>query len=238
MFEMKREITYSQVRRDLKVDMAELAQFFQDCVLLQSEHIGKGIAETEKSRTAWFLSSWQIEVVRYPKFMEKITVRTWPHNFKSMYGYRNFDILDANGEEVARANSIWIFMDLEKQYPMKPKKEHISGYILEEALNMEYAPRKIKLLEESCKVQVADIQPIVVRYPFLDSNNHVNNGRYVKEAMNYLPGEGVFHQMRVDYRKAATLGDKLYPRVYERSGVCQVEFADEEGNPYVIVEVL
>ena len=115
MFEMKREVTYSQVRRNLKLDMAEIAQFFQDCVLLQSETIGKGVEETERSQTAWYLSSWQIEVERYPEFMEEVTVRTWPHEFKSMYGYRNFDIIDSKGKTIARANSIWIFMDLENQ---------------------------------------------------------------------------------------------------------------------------
>lgn len=238
MYEMKREITYSQVRRNLKVDMAEIAQFFQDCVLVQSETIGKGVEETERSRTAWFLSSWQIEVMRYPEFMEEVTVRTWPYEFKSMYGYRNFDIIDSKGETVARANSIWIFMDLAKMRPSKPSPENIEGYILEPALDMEYAPRKVNILGDDYKISAENVEPIVVKYTFLDSNDHVNNGRYVKEAMDYLPSDITFKQMRVDYRKAATLGDKMYPIQYQHDGVSQVAFVDEEGSPYVIVEVI
>lgn len=237
MFEMKREVTYSQVRRNLKLDMAEVAQFFQDCVLLQSETIGKGVAETERSHTAWFLSSWQIEVERYPEFMEEVTVRTWPHEFKSMYGYRNFDIIDCEGATIARANSIWIFMDLAKMRPSKPTEENIKGYVLEPALDMEYAPRKINILGDECNISDA-VEPIVVKYSFLDSNDHVNNGRYVKEAMDYLPTDRAFKQMRVDYRKAATLGDKMYPIRYQKEDLSQLVFADEEGNPYVVVEVV
>lgn len=236
MFEMKREVTYSQVRRNLKLDMAEIAQYFQDCVLLQSETIGKGVAETERSHTAWFLSSWQIEVERYPEFMEEVTVRTWPHEFKSMYGYRNFDIVDSTGATIARANSIWIFMDLAKMRPSKPTEDNIRGYVLEPALDMEYTPRKINILGDECKIS-DDIEPITVKYSFLDSNDHVNNGRYVKEAMDYLPTDRLFQQMRVDYRKAATLGDKMYPIRYQQENLSQVVFADEAGNPYVIVEV-
>lgn len=237
MYEMKREITYSQVRRNLKVDVAEIAQFFQDCVLVQSETIGKGVAETERTQTAWFLSSWQIEVMRYPEFMEEITIRTWPHEFKSMYGYRNFDMLDSKGETIARANSIWIFMDLAKMRPAKPAEENVKGYVIEPALDMEYAPRKINILGEEYKIADGVVEPIEVKYTFLDSNDHVNNGRYVKEAMDYLPNEKEWRQMRVDYRKAATLGDKMYPMQYRQSELYQVAFLDEEGNPYVIVEV-
>lgn len=238
MYEMKREITYSQVRRNLKVDMAELAQFFQDCVLVQSETIGKGVEETKRSQTAWFLSSWQIEVMRYPEFMEKVTVRTWPYNFKSMYGYRNFDVIDEKGETIARANSIWIFMDLKKMRPSKPNPENIDGYVIEPALDMEYAARKINILGDECKISSENVEPIIVKPSFLDSNDHVNNGRYVKEAMDYLPTDVAFKQMRVDYRKAATLGDKMYPIQYQDGKLSQVAFVDETGNPYVIVEVM
>lgn len=237
MYEMKREITYSQVRRDLKVDMAELAQFFQDCVLKQSEQIGKGVEETERTQTAWFLSSWQIEVMRYPEFMEEVTVRTWPHEFKSMYGFRNFDIIDSRGETIAKANSIWIFMDVAKMRPAKPTEENVKGYVIEPALDMEYAPRKINILPEECRGSSELVDPIEVKYSFLDSNDHVNNGRYVKESMDYLPADRMLKQMRVDYRKAATLGDKMYPIQYQKEDLFQVVFADEEGNPYVIVEV-
>ena len=236
MFEMQRKVTYSQVRRNLKLDMAEIAQFFQDCVLCQSEMIGKGVAETERSQTAWFLSSWQIEVERYPEFMEEVTVRTWPHEFKSMYGYRNFDIIDGKGVTIAKANSIWIFMDLAKMRPSKPKEENVIGYQLEPALEMEYDPRKINILSEEYKISDL-VEPIEVKYSFLDSNDHVNNGRYVKEAMDYLPTDRELKKMRVDYRKAATLGDKMYSIKYQKEDLIQLVFADAEGNPYVIVEV-
>lgn len=38
----------------------------------------------------------------------KITVKTWPYNFKGFYGYRNFTIEDAEGKICAYADSQWI----------------------------------------------------------------------------------------------------------------------------------
>ncbi|MCI8507932.1 MAG: acyl-[acyl-carrier-protein] thioesterase [Lachnospiraceae bacterium] len=236
MYEMKRQITYSQVASDLKMDMAGLAHFFQDCTLFHSETIGKGLEEVQRSCTAWFLSGWQIEAERYPGFKEQITVRTWPYDFKGMYGYRNFDILDAGGRQIVKANSIWIFMDLKNMHPTRPSDQDLAGYDMEPKLEMEYAPRKIKIIEETYRSKDTGQTPIIVKNSFLDSNYHVNNGRYVAEAMDFIPEGKNVKKMRVDYRRAAALGDKMYPSVYVKDDICQVVFLDEEGIPFVIIE--
>lgn len=235
MFEMKRCVTYSQVKSDLKIDMAMIVDYFQDCTLAHSESIGKGLQNLEITRKAWFLSSWQIEVERYPQYSEDITVRTWPYAFKGLYGYRNFDILDANGEQIVKAGSIWVFMDLEKGRPTRPTEEDVRGYDLEPALEMEYAPRKIAVFDDA--YAVGKKENILVRSSFLDSNEHVNNGRYVAEALDLLEGNATIERMRVDYRKAAVLGDIFYPVLYEQDNVKQVTLSDGAGNPYVVVEV-
>lgn len=238
MYTMTRPITYSQVGSDLHIDMAELVHLFQDCALFQAESIGKGPLEVSKIKKGWFLLSWQVEVMQYPAFGDEVTVRTWPYAFKGMYGYRNFDLLDREGNRIVIANSVWTFMDIEKLRPIRPDKEDLQGYDMKPPLSMDCAPRKIKLWPEEDFIMRDD--PILVKRSFLDSNRHVNNGRYVAEAMNYMPEERRMDSMRVDYRKAAVLGSQMYPVIYEKpdgSGR-QIVFADEEKKPYVIVEVM
>ena len=261
MFDMKRTVTYSQVGSNLTMDMAGVVHYLQDCTLAHSESVGRGLEHVERTKKAWFLSSWQIEVKRFPEYQENVTVRTWPHEFKSMYGYRNLDILDSVGTPIVCANSIWIFMDLNKMCPTKPTAEDMKGYEPEEALEMEYAPRKIKQLSEECRIDAelmvdnlnmtgimndsgksgghgndGALPGIAVRRSFLDSNNHVNNGRYVSEALDLID-MGEVRNMRVDYRKAAMLGDVMHPVVYKGDGIMQVVLNDSEGKPYVLVEV-
>lgn len=235
MYEMKRRVTYSQVGSDLKTDIAMLAYFFQDCALFHSESIGKGLENLETVKSVWFLSGWQIEVMRYPEYQEQLTVRTWPHEFKGIYGSRNFDILDEAGKRIVQANSIWIFMDLESMRPTKPTEEDIAGYGLEPALPMEYAPRKIKEAQGEDTMCEA-LPPIAVKRSFIDSNHHVNNGRYVTLAMDYIEEVERIVSLRVDYRKAAAMGDTLYPKLLAKAFKRQVVFFDEKGQPYVIVE--
>ncbi len=221
MFEMKRTVTYSQVGSGLTMNMAGIVQYLQDCTLAHSESVGRGLAHVAETKRAWFLSGWQIEVIRFPVYQENVTVRTWPHDFKRMYGYRNFDILDSEGNRIVCTNSIWIFMDLAKMCPTKPTEEDMKGYELSDALEMNYAPRKINQMTEEYRVN-ADYPEIVVRRSFLDSNNHVNNGRYVSEALDLIDKSDV-RKMRVDYRKAAVLGNVMYPAVYQNDEAGSIE---------------
>mgnify|MGYP002517775000 CR=1 FL=1 len=70
-------------------------------------------------------ASWQIVIERYPELGEPMDISTWPTGFKGMFGDRNFILEDKEGNILAWANSLWIYMDLEKGRPTKPSKEDI-----------------------------------------------------------------------------------------------------------------
>ena len=71
----------------------------------------------------------------------------------------------------------------------------------------------------------------------IDTNEHVNNCQYVQMAMEMLPGDISVHQLRVDYKKSAVLGDMIFPKVSEEAERTVVELCDEVGKPYAVVEM-
>ena len=71
----------------------------------------------------------------------------------------------------------------------------------------------------------------------IDTNEHVNNCQYVQMAMEMLPGDISVHQLRVDYKKSAVLGDMIFPKVSEEAERTVVELCDETGKPYAVVEM-
>ena len=101
---------------------------------------------------------------------------------------------------LAYANSIWVFMDLAAGRPTKPGKEEVEAYGMEPALEMEYAPRKIKLPEKAILVDT-----FTVRKYHIDTNNHVNNCQYVQMAMEVLREDMRIRQVRVEYKKSAVM---------------------------------
>ncbi|MDE7113053.1 MAG: acyl-[acyl-carrier-protein] thioesterase, partial [Acetatifactor sp.] len=165
------------------------------------------------------------------KLNERVKIGTSPYEFKSFLGSRNFVMMTEEGEYLAKANSLWSLLDTQTWKPTAPPEEMLKAYVLSPKLDMDYAPRKIVVPTGG-----NDMDVITVKKHHLDTNNHVNNGRYVDMAMEFLPENFTIRQMRAEYKKQAHLDDMLYPYVAEENGRLVVALRDESGKPYVVVE--
>ena len=112
--EFEGKVRYSEIVHRAAMTLPALINYFQDCSTFQSEQLGYGMDVLKKEKKAWVLAYWQVIVKRYPKLCEKITVGTFASGFKGMFGNRNFYMKDESGEQIACANSIWVYMDVEK----------------------------------------------------------------------------------------------------------------------------
>ncbi len=231
MYTYQTTVRYSETALDSKVRPHQIINYLQDCSIMDSESIGKGVSFFDKNKRAWVISAWQIEIDEYPEFKQDITVGTWPYEFSGLYGYRNFVIKNQEGHNIVRANSLWCLVDFETGMPSRIQEEDILGYEMGEKLPMEEVGRKLKILKEGEKPE-----PFLVRKLDLDTNHHVNNARYIAMAEEYLPDDFVPKKFRVQYRKQAMLGNRIYPLVYEDENVYAVSLCDEEYKPYVSVE--
>lgn len=232
MYSFDSRVRYSEVDEDRKLSVTGMMNYLQDCSTFQSEDLGMGIDYLQKENRAWWLSAWQIVVSRYPELGEHITVSTWPYEFKGIYGYRNFTIRDADGAYLVKANSTWFFFDIAAGRPVRPEEKDIRGYGSgeEKRLEMDYAPRRI-VLPDTCTVG----EPIPVARHHIDTNHHVNNAQYVEIARELLPRETRIRELRVEYKKAAVLGDIMIPHISSRDGCETIALCDKEGTPYAVV---
>lgn len=165
----------------------------------------------------------------------QIKVSTLPYEFKGFLGRRNFMIETADGRRIAWANSVWTHLAISNGLPVRLKAEDIEPYGLCDKLDMDYAPRKMKLPAEM--VQQGSF---AVQKQHLDSNHHVNNCQYVCMAADLLPEDFKILQTRAEYKMQATLGDILYPKVCEdmEAGKVTVSLEDQEGRTYAVVEFI
>lgn len=212
--------------------LQSLLDYFQDCSTFHSEDIGLGVDYFRQIHQVWLLSAWQICVNRYPKVYEQIVIGTEPYDFRGFIGCRNFEMKTKEGEVLAYANSIWSLMDTEKMVPVKPNEKMLAGYVLEEKYPMAYAPRKIAVPKDG-----AEEEPFTVKPHHLDTNHHVNNGQYVRMAMDYVQEKFEVRQLRVEYKMQALLGDIIYPVVCGGEGTYVVSLNNEDEKPYCIVEI-
>lgn len=225
-------VRYSEVGEDKNLTLNSIINYFQDCSTFHSESLGVGMDFLAEKKQAWVLSAWQIVVERYPSLCENIKITTWPYDFRRFLGGRNFIMEDEQGNRLAYANTLWTFLDLETGHPVNVDEEQKEAYELEEKLDMEYAPRKIKIPANSIEYPSFTVKP-----HHLDTNHHVNNGQYILMAQEYIPADFAVKEMRAEYKNQAVLDDIIIPKVHEEKGVFTVVLDSPSGEVYAIVEL-
>ncbi|MBD5546222.1 MAG: acyl-[acyl-carrier-protein] thioesterase [Lachnospiraceae bacterium] len=233
MYSYKSRIRYSELDETGHLRLESLLDYFQDCSTFHSEDIGLGVEYLKGQHLVWVMSSWQIVIERFPALGEMVTVGTAPYEFKGFVGFRNFLMTDEEGKRLACANTIWSLLDTRTGKPVRPSDEMVKGYVLEPKLDMDYAPRRIQLPEDMVKQDA-----IQIKRHHLDTNHHVNNGQFVRIALDALLENCRVRQLRTEYKKQVMLGDVLIPytkKLEDRRYV--IVLKDEGDNICCIVEL-
>lgn len=233
MYSMEGRVRYSECGPDNKMKIPAIINYFQDCTTENSETAGVGCRFLKGRHRAWILNSWQVELFRRPEVREQITISTWATDFKGVFGPRDFQMCAENGEVLARAHSLWVYIDTENGRPVRPTEEEIAPYELGTPLDMEVASRKIQVPEGAIEV---DTFP--VRKYHIDTNHHVNNSKYIEIACEAVPEDFPVRGLRVEYKKAAVYGDRMMVKQVKTEEKLFVELCEEDGNPYAVVEFI
>lgn len=231
MYSFVSRVRYSELNHEKNfLDCSSIINYFQDCSTFHTED--RGLAPHLENRV-WLLNGWQLEIQRPARLGDYITVGTWAYEFKGFYGYRNYIMKDAKDAVLAVANSIWVYIDKETGKPARIPKDYAvtSGYGAKPPYPMSYGERKVSVPEE-----YAEYPDFAVIRSNIDSNNHVNNGQYIKMAEEYLPKNFYVESMRVEYRAQALFGDRIHPLVSQEDNTYTVVLADKSKKPYAILE--
>lgn len=230
-FEYPTAVRYSEVGSRGLMTLPAVINAFQDCSTFQSEALGVGMAWLRHEQRAWVLTHWHIVIDRYPSLCEEISVGTFATRFRGFTANRNFFIKDAGGRLIARADSTWASIDLNCGRLVRPAEEHVAPYGEHEPLEMPREERRVRI--------PADLEagmPVAVGPGLIDTNEHVNNCHYVQIALEQLPRRGAPRRVRVDFRRAAVLGDTIYPATARENSRDVVALRDGTGDVFAVVE--
>ena len=210
MYSLNYIVTTSTCDSEGRLKLFSALQMMQDCseMWLESEPVVKEYFHRENM--AQLLAARQVEIMRVPSFKEKLTVTTSVYGMKSMFGFRNTFIYDAEGKPCYRTWSMGAFVDMSNGKLKRVDDAVADSLLIEPQLEMNYKDRRIMLP----KGGGVEYDPIKVMRADIDYNRHVNNANYIRMAMELLPEDFVVKGLRVEYRVAAKFGDMLTPTVY------------------------
>lgn len=238
MYSYSARVRYSECDRSGKLTEVALLDYLQDCAIFHSEDIGYGVEYMAYKGRAWVLASWQIDIEGLPSFGDNIVVDTFPYQFRGFMGCRCFIVRNADKDiEYARANSIWSYINTNTMKPEHVDDTLMEAYGLDDKIEMDYSAKKIRPPKDMTYI-AAD--SICITESYIDTNNHVNNGRYVHMAAGYIPkvmneSTGI-KRIKAEYKKQVYLGDVLIPKIYRYDNSLLVEYGDEDGKVCTNVE--
>jgi acyl-ACP thioesterase len=145
-------------------------------------NIGYSLYTLEKQNIGWVLVAGAIDMMRYPKYKEKIIIRTWMSKFTLVKGYRENIIFDSTGNIIGRAKGMWVFYDIKKRKPVPVIDDIKQKWGLMPGVSQEIHEDAIKIISH-----VNYQQEFAVYKSDVDSNKHVNNIRYFHWLIESLP---------------------------------------------------
>ena len=233
MYTLNYKVTTSCCDCEGKLKLYSALQMMQDCseMWIDSEPTARKFF-TDNNMTQ-LLATRQVEVLRVPSYKEDLTVTTSIYEVMPMYGFRNTFIRDAQGQPCYRTWSMGAFVDLATGRLARLSEDAIASLTLEPKQEMNYRARRIILPKQDGMV----LEPVSVMRADIDYNRHMNNANYVRLAMELLPDGFEVRNLRVEYRIAAKLGDRLTPVLYQTDGGYIVSLAID-GQPSAIIELL
>ena len=214
MYSLKYKVTTSTCDSEGRLKLYSALQMMQDCseMWIDTE---PGVKQYfAQQNMAQLLAFRQVEIMRVPTYKEELTVTTSVYGMKSMFGFRNTFIYDAQGKPCYKTWSMGAFVDLSNGKLKRVDDATIASMTLEPQLEMNYRDRRIILPKEGGLT----LEPIKVLRADIDYNKHLNNANYVRMAMELLPDDFEVKGLRVEYRVAAKPGETLVPTLYQTDG--------------------
>ncbi len=193
------------------VTLPTLCNYMQEAAGISAARLGWGIQALQAEGLTWMLSRLRVSVSRYVPWGTSITVRTWPSGTKGrLIAKRCFLGLDEKGDELFRASSEWLYVDMAAQKIAK-LPETFGDLVPPGTLDFELPDIGGKFAHLPSVDGGADV---LTRSSDLDFNDHVNNVHYVEWMLEggghdhragvTLPGE-----LDIVFRQAAKAGEAL-----------------------------
>ena len=144
---------------------------------------GYSVNDIEKTGFTWMLLYWKIQVFKRPKWNTEVVVNTWPRKFNKISTWRDFEMLDKDGNIIAIASSEWVLIDANSGKLAKITEELVNKYGMVQKAAFSDEP--------SGKLKEPDNMKMAYKYTAtkrdIDTNNHVNNEVYLDLCSDAFP---------------------------------------------------
>ena len=158
--------------------MASVCNWLQEAASLNAEALAfsKSNFESAGENISWVLTRLKVKMSRFPKWGETVSILTFPRGGRRIVAWRDFVLSGANGEELGRATSEWMLIDLSSRKVVAiPEAVFAAANTVREPV---FGDEPLPKLRWECSVASPDALVFRARRGDIDLNGHVNNVHY------------------------------------------------------------
>nr|WP_317632547.1 acyl-ACP thioesterase domain-containing protein [uncultured Flavobacterium sp.] len=206
IFSLDWEINFTQCAANGRLKYTDMSNIFQLTASAHSDSGGMSFFEMQQNNQAWVLSRMRLEVIKMPKWGDKVTVVTWIEVLENGRSIRNIEMY-LGDKKLAGVSSLWAVLDTQRRRGAEQlaiNSDHLERF-----------PEKKATLIDNSRINytrdTVTIAQHTVRLSDLDIVNHANNVKYVEWCLDVFDYDIIMKQqikaLNTNYLRELNLGD-------------------------------
>lgn len=175
IFTLESVVSYWDVDRDQVMTLAGVFKLLQEAAIKHADVYGLGAKAMAAHGESWVLNRVAAEIRRYPRYEEKVTVRTWSTGIRGFRGYRDLRVY-CGDELVASASTLWLYINMRSKSLARVPADLADRFPVGQVEVFRPDLEKMRLAAPTDASSVTDV---TLRYADFDGNAHLNNTAYL-----------------------------------------------------------
>lgn len=162
-----------------------MLDLMQEAANNDATRLGFGYDNMIATNTAWVLSRLHLKANNYPKWGEAIKLYTWHKGAFKLFYLRDFSLKDKEGNSLIDATTSWLVIDLNtRRISRNSELTDENTCIKDDAIR---EPADKITIPQNCEFEFSGTYK--AKWSDIDTNNHVNNVKYVVWALDIVDYE-------------------------------------------------
>ncbi len=203
---------------DRELRAGDLLRLMQDIASEDATRRGAGRPALLEHDCVWVLIKNRLTAARWPRAGETIRLTTWPSQGRRGFYPRFFELYDADGALLLRAESVWAVIDAESRAMVTLEGRGVDMLGVEEG---DFRPPARLRIPEG-----GEVRELTPRPEQIDANGHLNNASYLDAAEELLPPGYAGRELSavaIDYEHELLAGRSARVRVVSEPDACSFE---------------
>jgi len=199
-----------ETRPDGLASLPTICNYFQETASNHARELNWAFDDLNRRDKIWALNRLTVHILEYPTWQEQVIVETCPSHGDNLRAYRDFKLMNEQGDTLAKAVSQWIILNIETRRPVPIPREILDLSESNIAHVIPIPDHKIPLLDSK---NVEDATNITAHFNDLDLNGHVNNVTYISWLLQSLPNDllsqNIPTNLDIQFRGECNAGNRL-----------------------------